>query len=165
MEKIYVDAERTRLLLWAALKHAPQLEDIVEEDTLTDATISVREEKNGFTVVVNDVLPRSSNLGIQMLREHWLGIMSHALSKVDKSRKFKKVLCIINVFGPAAYWDTDNRAHKIIIDSLHYGRIVPDDSNQYLAYMVTGEVDPKNPRTEISVLEYPENLPKFLLNL
>jgi hypothetical protein len=75
----------------------------------------------------------------------------------DIKKKYKKVLCVIKVFSPAYYWDTDNRAYNIIINSLRYNQIIPNDKVDNLSFMVMGGVDKNNPRTEIYLVEHPEN--------
>lgn len=159
IEKAYLLTEQTRLHLWALLSDPTR--ELIEEEgkeitKIADDIISVEDLKNGLKITVKDVLPRTAGLTTTSLRNHWLSIMRHAFSK--KKRQFKKILCIINVVSPADYWDVDNRAYKIIIDSLRYNQLIPDDANRYLSFMVTNEIDFDDPRTEIYVLEHPENL-------
>lgn len=142
--------------------------ELIEQDaeeakghSIKDDIISVEEIENGLKVIVKDVLPRSAGLAITSLRVHWLSIMHYAFSQ--KKKQFQKILCIINIVCPADFWDVDNRAYKIIIDSLRYNRLIPDDKHKYLSFMVTSEIDKENPRTEIYVIEHPENLLKNLI--
>jgi len=166
IEKAYLLTEQTRLHLWALLSDPTR--ELIEEEgkeitKIADDIISVEDLKNGLKITVKDVLPRTTGLTTTSLRNHWLSIMRHAFSK--KKRQFKKILCIINVVSPADYWDVDNRAYKIIIDSLRYNQLIPDDANRYLSFMVTNEIDFDDPRTEIYVLEHPENLLFYLTSL
>ncbi|MDD2586792.1 MAG: hypothetical protein PHT79_09770 [Syntrophomonadaceae bacterium] len=111
--------------------------------------------KDYIKVTVKDILPRDIGLSKNSLKIHWLGILHNAFSKLDV--QYQKVLCVIKIYNPAAFWDVDNRGYKIIIDSLRYNGIIPDDKWNNLAFMVDGEVDRENPRTEIYIMEYPEN--------
>jgi hypothetical protein len=158
-------AEQTRLHLWGLLSDPTHELTEVEDDsgTLMDEIITTDNLDNGIKVTVKDVLPRNAGITMNSLRVHWLSIMHHAFSKTDK--KFNKILCIINVVCPANHWDVDNRAYKIIIDSLRYNQLIPNDTNKYLSFMVTSEVDIDDPRTEIYVIEHPENLIFHLSNL
>ena len=82
--------------------------------------------------------------------------MHHALR--DVNRQFDKALCVIRVYSPASYWDVDNRAYKYIIDSLRYNKLIKDDRQNYLSFMVLGEMDKEHPRTEIYIMERPKTL-------
>ncbi|HBK69346.1 MAG TPA: hypothetical protein DDZ91_11945 [Firmicutes bacterium] len=156
LEEAYLLAEKARMKLWAAI-NSPLSDDSCENDPATDIIQMVDTEMNDkfIKITINDILPRIAGLPKSNLEQHWLGIMHKALKDIKK--KYKKVLCVIKVFSPAYYWDTDNRAYNIIINSLRYNQIIPNDKVDNLSFMVMGGVDKNNPRTEIYLVEHPEN--------
>mgnify|MGYP000964666638 FL=1 len=156
LEEAYLLAEKARMKLWAAI-NSPLSDDSCENDPATDIIQMVDTEMNDrfIKITINDILPRIVGLPKSNLEQHWLGIMHKALKDIKK--KYKKVLCVIKVFSPAYYWDTDNRAYNIIINSLRYNQIIPNDKVDNLSFMVMGGVDKNNPRTEIYLVEHPEN--------
>ena len=150
VENAYNMAEQARLKLWQLLETA-SLEPCDNHEPLQDVLIKTEQIENYIKITVGDVLPRDTGLSKTSLQMHWYGIMHRALSQVD--RKFDKVFCIIKVFNPAPYWDVDNRAYKIILDSLRYNQLIKDDNCNYMSFMIDGEVDRVNPRTEVYLFE------------
>lgn len=112
-------------------------------------------------ITINDILPRAVGVSKSSLEYHWLSLMHKALKGIEK--QYEKVLCVIKVFSPANYWDVDNRTYSIIINSLRYNKIIPDDKFNNLSFMVMGDIDKNNPRTEIYLLEHPEDPLFFVL--
>jgi hypothetical protein len=154
LKEAYILVEQSRLKLWQALN--PAIEPGEEFQMLQDTLIKTEEINGVIKITVDDILPRDVGLPKAPLKLHWLGMMHHALKNVD--RRFDKVLCVIRVYSPASYWDVDNRAYKFIIDSLRYNKIIKDDRQKYLSFMVIGELDKVNPRTEIFIMEHPETI-------
>lgn len=156
MEEAYLLVEKTRLKLWSVLD-SPISEEFGESEPAPNIIQMINTEINErfIKITVNDILPRIAGLSKSSLELHWLGIMHKALKDID--RKFEKVLCVIKVISPAYYWDADNRAHNIVINSLRYNQIIPNDKFGNLSFMVMGGVDKENPRTEIYLVEHPKD--------
>ncbi|RJO60684.1 MAG: hypothetical protein C4542_08410 [Dehalococcoidia bacterium] len=89
------------------------------------------------------------------LRDRWIRMMMDAFYGLEPQPAFEeKVLCVIKYVLPLCVeWDVDNRWVKPFIDGLRYLRIIKSDGWNNMAYMVTGDVDKLNPRTEIYVAE------------
>lgn len=158
LEEAYLLAEKTRLKLWAILD-SPLNEEFLHSDIMQ----IVNTEVNGsyIKITINDILPRAVGVSKSSLENHWLGIMHKALKDIET--QYKKILCVIKVFSPAHYWDVDNRTYSIIINSLRYNKIIPDDKFNNLSFMVMGDIDKDNPRTEIYLLEHPDDPLFFVL--
>ena len=109
-------------------------------------------------ITINDYLPRNRFVTSDV-RDSWIGIIAKTL--LDKDIHFEKALCIIVNYLPREGWDVDNRGYKIIIDALRYARVIQNDTFRELAFMVLGEVDLDNPRTEIYVREFPGDVKSF----
>lgn len=158
LEEAYLLAEKTRLKLWAILD-SPLNEEFLHSDIMQ----IVNTEVNGsyIKITINDILPRAVGVSKSSLENHWLGIMHKALKDIET--QYEKILCVIKVFSPAHYWDVDNRTYSIIINSLRYNKIIPDDKFNNLSFMVMGDIDKDNPRTEIYLLEHPDDPLFFVL--
>jgi hypothetical protein len=156
LEKAYVLSEQTRMQLWKLILQTPDIEEEYDKDAMINEHIQVEDIENGTKIVIKDLLPRNANLPLRTLREHWMSLMHHALKR--NRRPFKKILCVIKIVAPGDFWDVDNRAYKIILDSLRYNRLIPNDTSKYLSFMVLGDVDIDFPRTEIYLYEHPENI-------
>lgn len=115
---------------------------------------------NTLKIIIPDYPPRippTHSLG-KKIRIHWLGMIINALKDVE-IRFTEKVLCIIHLYLPySTTWDVDNRVFHHIINGIRYSRIIQDDTWDKLAFMVIGDVDKNNPRTEVIVTICPENL-------
>lgn len=159
LEEAYLLAEKVRLKLWTVMDSP--IEEVFEEDE-QEAIQMINTEVNGsyVKIMINDILPRAVGVSKSSLEHHWLSLMHKALKDVEI--RYEKVLCVIKIFSPAHYWDVDNRTYSIIINSLRYNKIIPDDKFNNLSFMVMGDIDKDNPRTEIYLLEHP-NDPLFFV--
>jgi len=115
-------------------------------------------ENGVLRITINDYLPRNRFVTSDV-RDSWIGMIAKTL--LDKDIYFEKALCIIVTYLPREGWDVDNRGYKIIIDALRYARVITNDTFRELAFMVIGDVDPENPRTEIYVREFPGDTKSF----
>jgi len=159
LEEAYLLAEKTRLKLWATMD-SPLNKETKEYKRETMQIVNT-EVNNGFVkITINDILPRAVGVSKSSLEYHWLSLMHKALKDVET--QYEKILCVIKVFSPAHYWDVDNRTYSIIINSLRYNQVIPDDKFNNLSFMVMGDIDKDNPRTEIYLLEHP-NDPLFFV--
>lgn len=156
LEEAYLLVEKTRLKLWATLD-SPLSKEFGENEPATKIIQMVDTEVNDrfIKITINDILPRDVGVSKSSLNQHWLSIMHRALKNIDKT--FEKVLCVIKIISPAYYWDVDNRTYSIIINSLRYNQIIPNDKFDNLSFMVMGGVDRDNPRTEIYLVEHPRD--------
>lgn len=158
VEEAYLLAEKTRLKLWTILDDMASEEHDYPADTIQ--MVNTETNDKYIKVTINDILPRAVGVSKSSLEQHWLRIMHKALKDID--RKYDKVLCVIRIFSPAHYWDVDNRTYSIIINSLRYNQIISDDKFDNLSFLVMGDIDKNNPRTEIYLLEHP-NDPLFFI--
>ncbi|MDD4804449.1 MAG: hypothetical protein PHN69_04675 [Candidatus Pacebacteria bacterium] len=152
-KEAYMLLEQARIkLLFAMIPENDQ--DYLNEEQLEFINDMFQtEEKDGYVkITIKDILPVTSVLNKNDIKFHWLRLMHYALK--DVKTQFKKVLCVVKIYSPAVFWDTDNRAIKIVLDSLRYNKIIPDDRYQYMSYMVTGEQEKEGSRTEIYLFEY-----------
>ncbi|MCS5696986.1 hypothetical protein [Desulfofundulus thermocisternus] len=119
---------------------------------------------NTLKITIPDFPPRippNHSLN-KKVRLHWLGMVVKALSNVE-IRFTDKVLCIIHLYLPySVVWDVDNRVFQHIINGIRYSRIIQDDSWDKLAFMVIGDVDKNNPRTEVIITKCPDNIQEFI---
>lgn len=149
--KLYSLVEEARLLLWREI--------IVSEEPLPigegELPYTVEKIENGYKVVIRDILPRNKEFVKRIsLQTAWFGTLNKAFAKID--RKFERLLVIIVPYLPLNnVWDVDNRPYKFIIDMCRYTKLIPNDSWEYLSFMVVGKVDAANPRTEIYLTELP----------
>ncbi len=160
LEETYLLAEKTRLKLWSILD-SPINEEFVEDELKTIQMVDAETNDRYVKITINDILPRAVGVSKSSLENHWLSLMHKALQDVET--QYEKILCVIKVFSPAHYWDVDNRTYSIIINSLRYNKIIPDDKFNNLSFMVMGDIDKDNPRTEIYLLEHPEDPLFFVL--
>lgn len=56
-------------------------------------------------------------------------------------------------FPTAARHDADNYAGKFLLDGLTKAGIIIDDDLKHITTTISGDVDRKNPRTEITIKE------------
>ena len=56
-------------------------------------------------------------------------------------------------FPTRARHDADNYAGKFLLDGLTKAKVIVDDDLKHIRTMIIGDHDPKNPRTEINVIE------------
>lgn len=157
----YKDIEVARMKLWGMIVNPVLTQGEVTINEALFEMVQTEVFPDYIKVTIKDILPREADIAKTMLRDHWMNLMYYALDEVNWQSD--KVLCVIKVISPADYWDTDNRAYKFIIDSLRYKKIIPNDIHTNLSYMVVGgEIDRKNPRTEIYIVKHPTN-PLFFL--
>ena len=160
LEEAYLLAEKTRLKLWSILDN-PASEVFEEDEKKTIQIIDTKVNDKYVKITINDILPRAVGISKSSLEQHWYSLMHKALK--DVKTQYGKILCVIKIFSPAHYWDVDNRTYSIIINSLRYNKIIPDDKFNNLSFMVMGDIDKDNPRTEIYLLEHPEDPLFFVL--
>lgn len=162
---LYKEAEITRLKVFSILSRVElgcgEAEEVPHYKEFMDDFIRIEESDKHIKITVKDVLPRNASLPKTTLAEHWFGIMHYAFGKTAK--RFDKPLCVIKVCHPDVYWDVDNRAYQIIINSLRYNKMVSNDQHAHVSFMVIGERDHDHPRTEIYLLEHPADPVKMLL--
>lgn len=98
----------------------------------------------------------------------WTAKLAYALNKagICFNEPPKTAFIAITFFIPVACaWDPDNYPVSYVINAVRYNHLVKDDSWKNITYLVMGEVDRNNPRTEISIL-YPDILgPEFYKNI
>ncbi|OPZ90999.1 MAG: hypothetical protein BWY74_02112 [Firmicutes bacterium ADurb.Bin419] len=154
LEEAYLLTETARMKLWATINDAT-LEPFKKDEQGTMQMTETEVNDSYIKITINDILPRAVGVPKSSLEQHWLSLMYKALK--DIKIQYQKVLCVIKIFSPANHWDVDNRTYRIIIDSLRYGKIIPNGKCNSVSFMVMGNIDKDNPRTEIYLLEHPDD--------
>lgn len=159
LKKAHRKLESARIDIEQALEE--EAEDLGKIEPVEGATAWI---DNGILrISVDECLPRGSVVS-KPVKMRWINKIRRAL--LDINIRFDSATIIIEVYSPySTSWDTDNRAHSMIINAIRYMKIIPDDSYQYMTYMVSGKVDKENPRTEIYVLNRALDAQAFLSKL
>lgn len=170
--EIYEYAEALKLKTWDALERIQDdLEwygDLKKEDRKLDAEASF--DGTLLKIIVKDCLPRRPSLkpilkSAALLRSYWVGNITNAIRRLPEPVRFEKAICVIKIVTPKNIeWDVDNRAINMIVNSLRIAQVVENDSWDKLSLCVFGSVDKNNPRTEIMVMEQPDDPISLLLN-
>jgi len=159
LKKAHRKLESARIDIEKALEE--EVEDLGMIEPVEGAKAWV--EKGVLRISVDECLPRG-NVVSKPVKMRWINKIRRAL--LDINIRFESATVIIEVYSPySASWDTDNRAHSMIINAIRYMKIIPDDSYQYMTYMVSGKIDKDNPRTEIYVLNYAFDAQMFVSKL
>lgn len=164
LKQLYIDNEIKRMKMWNKihdLKEFIEKNEGIEGVFDTSCLDAEAAYSNGvLKILVKDYLPRACLAEVKGSQKHlrymWLKTITDAICRLNEAGvypKFKKMHCIIKVFLPYAGWDTDNRAVKLIIDSLRYSNVIKDDTFDKMAFTVIGDTDRDNPRTEIVCVE------------
>jgi len=169
LNEIYEYAEALKLLTWYAIERDQdglELEGEIEPDERR-ADAEATFDGKILKIIVNDVLPRKADMkavkSLSWLREYWAGNIIRAVKRLKTSIQFDRALCRIRVYVPRNIeWDVDNRAVNIIINALRMIQVVSNDSWDKVSLLIEGGVDRERPRTEVAVVEYPENVIKEL---
>lgn len=160
----YNSLELKRLEAWKMLV---EVKDNFDElnlpiDTTPIINSTATYEREILKILINDYIPRKCLIkernNISPLRYHWLRAVSDPIKKLQASGvnlHFQKAFCIIRCYVPRNIaQDVDNIAYKIILDGLRYTKIINDDTWKQMSFMVDGDIDRENPKTEIYVMEY-----------
>lgn len=133
-----------------------EMEDIGTIEPINGATAWV--ESGILRINIDECLPRIVSKPTKI---RWINKIRRAL--LDVSVRFESATIIIQVYSPYSIpWDTDNRAQSMIINAIRYMKVIPDDSYQYMSYLVSGKVDNDNPRTEIYVINHAFDAQSFI---
>ncbi len=165
LKKAYEHIETAKLLTWEAISCGQDDLEWSGQISPEEREIDAQAEYNRgiLKITVNDVLPRrkenaSSSIPASLLRSYWAGNVAYAVRKLDVAVHYERALCAITVYGPRDVdWDVDNRAISYVINALRMAGIIPGDEWDKLSLLLLGGVDRKNPRTEIRLIEYPED--------
>lgn len=165
VHEIYEQAEKLKLLAWEMLEQEQDLlvwtGHLTPEEKYSDAE-AVYDGKI-LKITVRDLLPRktevksSAKTPSRLLRDYWIGNIVNAVKKLNEKVNFEKALCVIRIISPSnREWDVDNRAVSFILNALRISQVIPGDSWKATSLLLLGDKDP-DPKTEIFVLEYPED--------
>lgn len=153
LARYYTLTEKMKMETYSMIVPTNENLDVIQLEFIDDFIITEVCE-DYIKITIKDVLPCFDEFTAKNeLKSYWTSIMKFAFNGVE--HKYNRLLCVINVCAKAAYWDVDNRARKIIIDSLRHNRLIPDDRIKYLTCILEGEYDWHNPRTEIYLMECP----------
>jgi hypothetical protein len=90
------------------------------------------------------------------MRYYWTSNIMDALMRLAPVH-FEHALCAIKVYVPREIgWDVDNRAVSIIVNALRSAKVIHGDEWDKLSLLLLGGIDKKNPRTEIGLIEFPD---------
>lgn len=149
----YLLVEKARLKLYQEITVDDEFGDAEE---LGIAPLALWGENNVLRIMIPDYPPRiSARDPLQRnFRNQWISYVVKAVRDVDVTVEFDRAFCLVVFYLPVSQpWDPDNRSIKYLLDGLRYARVIKDDSWDHLAYGVLGQVDQKNPRTEIYVTD------------
>lgn len=151
LESLYSDLENASLRLWEMLYHP---DNFNSEDYRAKVQEMVTTEVHSNYVKIT-VLPRVVGLTNTTLNTYWYEIMHNALSGLDV--RYEQILCVIKIIEPDKYRLMDDRATKIITQSLQSHRIIASNRRDNMSLMVTSGMDHENPRTEIYLTQHPND--------
>jgi len=161
LAEIFSLIEEAKMKTYSLLIPTNEIENLNTDQYEFIANMVKTEVKEEYIkITINDVLPPNVGLSKNDIKFYWLSLMNYAFKGIET--KYTNLLCIIRIFSPAPYWDVENRAIKVVIDSLRYNQLIPDDRSEFLKCLLVGETDRKNPRTEIFLREYPQDELWFL---
>ena len=160
LRKAHRKLESARIDIEQALQE--EVQDLGEIEPVEGAVAWI-EKDNILRITVDECLPRG-NVVSKPVKMRWINKIRRAL--LDVNIRFDSATIVIEVCSPhLVTWDTDNRAHSMIINAIRYMKIIPDDSYQHMSYMVSGKVDSDNPRTEIYILKHAFDAQVFVSKL
>lgn len=112
-------------------------------NTIWDETATATLQNNILQIVINDIPPRTKISNYSKANEKFRTAIREALNKLQDIPHFEKAHVLIQIHHPnrREKTDVDNRAIKIILDTLRIKGIVPDDSYKYLSVTVIGHHD------------------------
>jgi len=117
-------------------------------------------------ISIPEVIPHKNiKKDIQWKKEtqsFWVRTIYNAInsSNISEPINFNTVFCYIKIFLPnTGPWDLDNRCIEFVINGIRYARLIKDDSAKYIKFLISGDIDKLNPRTEIYLTEAEKLLP------
>jgi len=167
MHDIYEQAEKLKLMIWEAFEQEQDMlvwaKQIHPNDKYSDAEATF--DGKTLRITVKDLPPRktevknsSTRVPNRLLKAYWMGNIVSAIKKLNQKVKFNKALCIIKLISPThKNWDVDNRAVSYILNALRISEVISGDDWKSVSLLLTGDQG-NDPRTEITVLEYPEDV-------
>lgn len=173
IHEIYEFAEYLKLKTWDAMESVQDDLELYGELKREERELDAEATFDGkvLKIIVKDCLPRRPRVkksllkSASLLRQYWAGNITSAIRRLPEPVRFEKAICVIKVITPRNIdWDVDNRAINIIINSLRIAQVIKDDSWDKLSLCIFGGVDKDNPRTEITVMEQPDDPISLLLN-
>lgn len=112
----------------------------------------------------NELVNGSLNsIAYQKTRNRWYSIIHKALEGYEGERIDPTIVYM--VFYVPRICDTDNFIGKLIVDGLMYAGVIGKDDNLEHVPVVIQEarIDKENPRTEIFVVQYENQIEKILI--
>ena len=89
------------------------------------------------------------------LKKQWLDAVMLLCRPKPQKPALKAEVTLTYFFKDKRRHDPDNYAGKFILDGLVRGGILADDSFDNVELRLKGGYDPKNPRTEVEIIEIP----------
>lgn len=93
-------------------------------------------------------------------KDRWTqAVRLKVLAEGAPAKPYKHAAVRIDYYFPSRVRrDPDNYCGKMLLDGLTKGKVIADDSFFCISLSLHGHVDRENPRTEITVLEIPEEV-------
>lgn len=108
----------------------------------------------GVPPSLNKFAGRQNAWDYRAAKSHWTTLVWAAAQKQRPKAPYNKALVRITYYFPtAARHDADNYAGKFLLDGLTKAGIIVDDDLRHITTVIRGELDRKNPHTEIEVTE------------
>ena len=115
-----------------------------------------------YVKVTLDGIPPSINLfagkengwRYRNAKAEWTNLVHWECKKIRLPKPFEKATVTITYYFPDnRRRDPDNYAGKFLLDGLTKGGVIKDDDFKHINLTVSGDIDKKNPHTEIMVVE------------
>lgn len=117
---------------------------------------SIKLTIKGIPPSLNRFLGRANEWEYRHSKQDWTDMVVWAIraQKIRLPKPFQKAHVTITYYFPDnRRHDADNYCGKFLMDGLTRGGIIVDDDFDHITVCVAGDIDRKNPRTEITVVE------------
>ena len=113
---------------------------------------------NGVPPSLNRFAGRSNTWEYRAAKQEWTDAVAWMAKMIAPPQPYQKArITITYFFATNARHDADNYAGKFLLDGLTKAGVIVDDDLKHITTTIKGEVDRKNPRTEIEVEEQHED--------
>lgn len=108
----------------------------------------------GVPPSLNRFAGRANTWEYRSAKSEWTDAVAWMAKIIAPPQPYPKARVTITYYFPTnARHDADNYAGKFLLDGLTKAGVIVDDDLKHITTTIKGEVDRKNPRTEIEVIE------------
>ena len=113
-------------------------------------------------IIINEIPPSNNKFqgtgnryAYQNIKKYWAELIYFSVkSQIKKVFNYEKAIVKIKYFfKDKRRRDPDNYSGKFILDGLVKSGVIKDDSFNNIELILSADVDPKNPRVEITIEE------------